>query len=113
MFWTSPAERAKGTAEVFKAHFNVPDKIFEVKKELYTFNVESLLKIVKTCPDEVEQLYVFGHNPAITELVNKLGNEHFSNIPTTGLVMIDFEVEKWNEIKGGKTILYLFPKNLR
>lgn len=113
LLWTSPAERAKGTAELFKSHFQVPADFFEIKKELYTFEVDSLLKTIQTCPNNIDQLFVFGHNPAITEVANKLGDQEFSKMPTTGLVVIDFEVEKWNEIKNGKTILYLFPKNLK
>ncbi|MGB8374551.1 MAG: histidine phosphatase family protein, partial [Salegentibacter sp.] len=66
-----------------------------------------------SCPDEVEQLAVFGHNPAMTSMVNRLGNKPLDNLPTTGLCVIDFDVEHWSEISRGQTLLILTPKNLR
>ena len=56
---------------------------------------------------------VFGHNPAMTGLVNDLGDKEFDNIPTTGLVVIDFDSQSWSDLGKGKTLLNLFPKNLR
>ena len=111
--WSSYATRALTTAEIFKERLEVADDDFTVKDKLYTFDTKALLKIIKTCDDEVETLMVFGHNPAITGVANKLGDQHFSNVPTTGLCMIELESEKWQEIQKGKTLMYLFPKNLR
>jgi phosphohistidine phosphatase len=51
--------------------------------------------------------------PAMTGVVNELGDKTFDNIPTTGLTVIDFENSGWKDISNGKTILNLFPKNLR
>ncbi len=111
--WSSYATRALTTAEIFKERLEVDDSNFLVKDELYTFDSKELLKIIQTCDDRVETLMVFGHNPAITGVVNQLGDQHFSNVPTTGLIVIEFDVEKWQEIEKGKTLLHLFPKNLR
>jgi phosphohistidine phosphatase len=111
--WSSYATRALTTAKIFKKRLEVNDSEFSVKDELYTFDSNSLLKIIRECDDDIETLMVFGHNPAITGVVNKLGDQHFSNIPTTGLCVLEFEAEKWRDIKEGKTLLYLFPKNLR
>lgn len=111
--WSSYATRALTTAELFKKRLEIADEDFLIKNELYTFDSQSLLSIIKSCDDEVDTLMVFGHNPAITGVVNELGDQHFSNVPTTGLCMIEFEAKKWQNIDKGKTIIYLFPKNLR
>lgn len=113
LIWTSPAVRALETANIFKEKLKVADAQFEIKSPLYTFNQEDLLNHIKTCKDNVDKLLVFGHNPAMTRLVNDLGDKSFENIPTTGLTVIDFDIDSWKEIKNGKTILNLFPKNLR
>lgn len=112
-FWSSPAARAHETAKMFKEHFNVSDRDFKVVEDLYTFDAVQLLKTIKSCDDDVEHLYIFGHNPALTNVVNRLGTRQFDNVPTTGLVVIDFDVEQWKDIKDGQTILHLFPKNLK
>ena len=112
-FWSSPAVRAHETAKLFKKALQIEDEQFKVKQELYTFNASELLKIIKSCDSNIEKLAVFGHNPALTELVNRLGDKKIDNLPTTGLCVIDFETDDWNLIENGKTILTLLPKNLR
>ena len=111
--WSSYATRALTTAQIFKERLEISDEDFEVREDLYTFDRTSLLNVIKSCDDDVDTLIVFGHNPAMTGVVNQLGDQHFSNVPTTGLTMIQFDTEKWQDVKKGKTLLYLFPKNLR
>lgn len=111
--WSSYAVRALTTANIFKDKLSIPDSRFEVKNDLYTFNGSQLLKVIESCSDEIDALMVFGHNPAMTSVVNRLGDQDFDNIPTTGLSMIEFETDSWKSLKHGKTLLYLFPKNLR
>ncbi len=112
-FWTSYAKRARTTAELFKKELNIPEEDFSIKRELYTFNQNDLLQVIKSCDNSIHKLVVFGHNPAMTILVNHLGDKPIDNLPTTGLVVIDFDVDDWNDISKGTTILSLFPKNLR
>lgn len=111
--WSSPAVRAFETAKIFQKTLKVEEKSFDVKPALYTFNKKDFLNVIRSCEDEVNKLMVFGHNPAMTEVVNELGDKEFDNIPTTGLTVIDFDVASWKDISQGKTILNLFPKNLR
>ena len=113
LLWSSYAVRALTTAKIFKEKLNIPDERFEVKEELYTFNAGQLTKVIETCDDAVDTLMVFGHNPAMTSVANKLGDQDFDNVPTTGLCMIEFETNSWKGLKNGKTLLYLFPKHLR
>lgn len=112
VLWSSPAVRALESAKIFKKELDIPDKDFIIKNELYTFDDRKLSNIIASCDDSVEHLMIFGHNPAITEVVNTLGNQVFNNIPTTGLSLIEFDTSSWNELKDGKTLLNLFPKNL-
>ncbi|MGB7784700.1 MAG: histidine phosphatase family protein [Salinimicrobium sp.] len=111
--WSSPANRALTTAHLFKDELNVSDNRFKVKEKLYTFNVNQLLKVISGCDDTIENLMVFGHNPAMTQLVNTLGDHFFDKIPTTGLTVLTFEANSWRTLKNGKTNLYLFPKHLK
>ena len=111
--WSSYAVRALTTAKLFKEGLNIPDSRFEVKNDLYTFNGGQLLKVIESCNDDIQTLMIFGHNPAMTSVVNRLGDQDFDNIPTTGLTMIEFETNSWKGLKNGKTLLYLFPKNLK
>ncbi len=111
--WSSPAVRALETANIFKEKLEIADKDFQIQSRLYTFTKSELLSQIQNCDDGVDKLMVFGHNPAMTGLVNDLGDKNFENIPTTGLTVIDFETNSWKDINNGKTIVNLFPKNLR
>ena len=113
LFWSSYAVRAHKTAKLFKERLNIADVDFKVKEDLYTFNQNELLTEIKSCDDSRDKLIVFGHNPAMTILVNSLGDKKMDNLPTTGLCVIDFQVDSWKDIRQGKTILTLLPKNLR
>ncbi len=110
--WSSPAIRALKTAKIFKEKLQIEDQVFFIKTGLYTFDKSDLLKQIESCDSQVQTLMIFGHNPAMTRLVNQLGHKYFENIPTTGLTVIDFDTESWKELLKGKTILNLFPKDL-
>lgn len=112
-FWSSYAVRAHETAKMFKKELQVKDEDFEVKEELYTFDHSELIEIIKDAPNTIDKLILFGHNPAMTILVNSLGDKYIDNVPTTGLCVIDLEIDNWKDLKKGKTLLTLFPKNLR
>jgi len=112
-FFSSSANRAQTTARLFLEHLNYSPYKLNILPELYTFNYQSLKQILQGMDDEFEDLVIFGHNPAFTELANDFGNIDFYNIPTSGLVQLQFENTSWKDCKNAKTALHLFPKNLR
>ncbi|MFO7745824.1 MAG: histidine phosphatase family protein [Psychroflexus sp.] len=111
--FSSPAKRAKTTAELFKTELNIEDQHFHIKPQLYTFDADEVLQFINNLDDKLDNVMLFGHNPAYTTMVNKLGRMPIDNLPTTGLVSIVFEIESWKQIQKGETHLYLFPKKLR
>lgn len=111
--FSSPAKRAKSTAELFKNKLKISDQNFQIKQDLYTFDADVVVNFIRTIDDKYDNVMLFGHNPAYTELVNRLGNLSVENLPTTGLVSISFEIDSWSNLEQGETNLYLFPKNLR
>ena len=113
VMWSSYAKRALTTAKIFKEELQIEDERFTVRNDLYTFSEKELLKIITSADDSIEVLMLFGHNPAMTGVANSLGDQDFDNVPTTGMVVIDFQEDHWRNLKKGKTILYLFPKHLR
>ena len=112
VIWSSTAARALQTATILTEYLDYNLNKLQVKRGLYTFDSRDLLQIVHSIPDEVQSCMMVSHNHGLTELVNQLGSTHFSNVPTTGVVIIEFEIENWNEISKGTTIFNLFPKNL-
>ncbi|MCW8812706.1 MAG: phosphohistidine phosphatase, partial [Chlorobium sp.] len=44
-----------------------------------------------------ESIMIFGHNPGLTVLNNHISNFYIENIPTCGIVALQFN-KKWSEI---------------
>jgi phosphohistidine phosphatase len=112
LVWSSFAKRAYKTAVIFLEnwHWNL-DKI-EIINELYTFDSIKLEQIVKSCPNDCNNLILFGHNNAITDFVNKFGDVFIDNVPTAGFVSIDFDTDSWTKISKGKTIEIIVPRDI-
>ena len=113
LMWSSAAKRASETAIIFAQNISYPIQSIVFKEELYTFDESKLEQIIKSCPNDYDNLILFGHNEAITNFVNKFGNILIDNVTTSGFVSINFETNNWNTIENGKTIKIIFPRDLR
>lgn len=111
--WSSPSKRTKESAMIFSEHlmFSFDNIIF--KEELYTFDGQKLEEIIKKCENRYDNLILFGHNEAITNFVNKFGNLLIENVPTSGVVSMQFNIDDWQSLKKGQTINTLFPSHYK
>ncbi len=109
----SPAVRAHNTAKIILDHLDVSNDIFSLEPDLYDFSGHSVVEVIKNCKDQINTLMIFGHNHALTSIANLYGNERIDNLPTAGVVGIEFDVNSWKNIKVGKNLLIIFPKSLR
>ncbi|MFZ4106872.1 SixA phosphatase family protein [Flavobacterium sp.] len=107
--WCSSAKRTLLTANIFFKIWNFDTNKLNVKEDLYTFDCSELEVIVKSCPNQCEFLILFGHNGAITDFVNKFGNKYISNVPTSGMVSINFDTSCWSEVTKGIIQTIIFP----
>ena len=113
IIWSSSAERASETAMIFAQNISYPIESIDYKDELYTFDENKLEKVIKSCNNDIESVILFGHNEAITNFVNKFGDVFIDNVPTSGLVWLQFETDNWQKISKGKTKKTIFPRNLK
>ena len=113
LFWTSVAERASQTALIFAQNLSYPIESIIYKEELYTFDENQLAKVIKSCKNEFDSVILFGHNGAITNFVNKFGDVFIENVPTSGFVSLQFDVDDWSTIEKGKTLKVIVPKDLK
>src|SRR5690606_7654736 len=110
---SSDANRAKTTAELLISNLNIDVNLLKLNPDLYDFSGEKLLKTIKSTDNKVKSLMVFGHNHAITFFVNKFGDRYIDNVPTCGVVIIEFDIQDWGNLKPGKTIKTIFPRGLK
>lgn len=108
--WSSSAKRAHKTAQLFVRNWNRDIENIEIKNELYTFDISKLEQIVKSCPNQINYLILFGHNSAITDFVNKFGDIFMDNVPTSGFVSLTFDTHDWKKINKGKIEKIISPR---
>ena len=113
LVWSSIAKRASETAIIFAQNIAFPIESITFKEELYTFDEKKLEQIIKLCPNDYDNLILFGHNEAITNFVNKFGNIFIDNVSTSGFVNIIFDTNSWNDIEKGVTKKVIFPSDLK
>ena len=113
IIWSSTAKRASETAVIFAQNWSCPVESIIFKDNLYTFDGKQLEKIIRDCPNDYDNVILFGHNEAITDFVNKFGDRDIENVPTSGFVSIGFQVNQWDAITKGTTLASVFPKDLK
>ncbi len=111
--YSSPANRAYSTCEIFLNTLKIPDEKVNKVEDLYTFNDKEVLKFIKKLDNRLETIMIFGHNNAFNDIVNSLGSEYIDNFPTTGLAIIEFDTDKWENVKTGTTKKLVKPKQLK
>lgn len=113
MVFSSPANRALHTAMIFCRQMYFPLQRFQLSERLYDFSGDEVLQFVRELDDAVGTVMIFGHNHAFTHIANSLGNSYIENVPTSGLVQLDFDVDQWASVQKGITNRTIFPKALR
>ena len=111
--WSSKAKRTRETAFIFSQYLSIPLETIHFSEDLYTFDAKSLEKSIKKCENSYDSLILFGHNEAITKFVNKFGDLYIENVPTSGFVSLQFDVDDWSAIEKGKTLKVIVPKDLK
>lgn len=108
LIFASPAKRTRKTAQYIAEAVNYPVKDIVFFAAIYEAGVADLLRIIGQAMDEAGCLFLIGHNFAISDLAENLTGQSLGNVPTCGVVGIEFSSEKWSEILPGKGRLLFF-----
>lgn len=111
--FSSPANRALHTSTIFLRQLDFPIKKLQLANELYDFSGDEVLRFLQNLSDSLNTVMIFGHNHAFTHIANSLGNSYIDNVPTSGLIELEFDIEDWSKISKGTTTQTIFPKQLR
>jgi phosphohistidine phosphatase len=113
VFVSSPAKRAKKTAELFCTGFNKSEDDIIFLSMLYHAPVEVFYEMTEHLDDSFSNVAIFSHNPGITEFVNTLiDSVKIDNMPTCGIFAISIQAEKWKDFKKSKKefLFFDYPK---
>jgi len=115
LFLSSPAKRAISTAKLIAKELDFPEERIVQNERIYEANIAELISIISEIDDQLNNVFLIGHNPGITDLANKLSNTFVVNLPTSAVFGIEFNVDHWKEIKNskGNCILFEYPKKMK
>lgn len=108
---TSPAKRTQETTGTIARRIGYPEEKILVKKKIYLASANELLGQINRLDENLNSVMIFGHNPGLTNLNNLLTDRFIQNIPTCGVVAIQFNLS-WDKIEAGsgKSLFFIYPK---
>ena len=98
--YTSSALRARTTAKIIAETLDYPAEDIEQVEGLYHAGVDTWLEFISGLEDSLSCVMCFGHNPGLTELAHFEFGCELSNIPTCGVLTLDFAADHWAKVPG-------------
>jgi len=109
---SSPALRARRTAELIAEKIGYEQKNLVIDDRLYGACAEFLFDVIRGLNDQVKSAMLFGHNPELTELARRFSGA-ISHMPTCAVAQFTFDATSWKDV--GPSVLakvsFDFPKN--
>ena len=111
---SSPAVRAWTTAKIVAQALAYPLEFLQRESDLYLASLDSLLDVVAAQDAGFNHIMLFGHNPGLTDFANYLSPGLTNNLPTAGVVAVEFERDDWQLYERPQTNLLLhdYPKKI-
>ncbi len=109
---SSPANRAITTAGHFAEALGIDEADIERKQGIYEAYPETLHEIVTSINDDLNTVFLFGHNPGFTAYANRYAAEYIPNMPTCSIVCVSSTADSWSKIdpSNSKVTEFFFPK---
>jgi len=110
---SSPAVRAKQTAELFAGVLAFPIKEIDFVSALYHAPAEVFYDVIAGLPEDFDNAAIYAHNPGITHFVNSLDSGiQVDNMPTCAIFAVTADISRWDQfLKAKKRSLFFdYPK---
>lgn len=112
MIISSTAKRARKTARGIGSALGFGKNEIILLESLYTFSSEQLITVIRSVHESINVLAVVGHNYGLTDCAESLCGKDLGNIPTCGVVLMEFQLSDWKQLSSGKgrLIRFDYPK---
>jgi phosphohistidine phosphatase len=112
---SSHATRALETAKIIANALTYPENRIMISKNIYHGDSESLFNHFYDLSDDVNSLMMVGHNPTFTYFANYFLDKPIDNLPTSGVVCIEFRTTQWQNFLEAprKTKFVISPRSLK
>lgn len=111
LVYSSPSMRTLETAIKFLKNLNYRIELV-LEPILYDFEGKSTQKFISKIDNAFSSVMIFSHNNTCSKLYKKYTNSKPIHVPTCGILIFEFDVSLWSEVKNAKC-KYFFPKNFR
>ncbi len=97
---SSPAKRALSTARLIETY--IGDVEVEENEDIYDADLNALLNIVHSLPDDVDRIMLVGHNPGFEDLTNALSGREDTVLKTCNMAILNARrLASWSEATEG------------
>ena len=109
----SSSIRTHETSKYFTDRIKYTDIKYD--ESLYHGSSSEIINNIKFYEEKYKSAMIIAHNPGLTNLINAISDITLDNLPTTGLVEINFDCTKWSDISlDNSTVVDIkFPKQLK
>jgi len=98
LIYTSAAIRCIHTAIIFARAIGVDLRNIQIKSNIYEAETSSIVDLIEETSSDINNLLIVGHNPTFTNLANLYLTDYIENLPTSGVVTLNFDTKNWNII---------------
>jgi phosphohistidine phosphatase len=95
LFISSPAKRARKTADIFAETYAVDKNDILYEKDLYLAPPYVFTEVIGRFKDEGNIAVIFSHNPGITDFANTLTNARIDDMPTCAIFAVEADTDSW------------------
>lgn len=103
---SSPAERAKVTAQKCAKSMGLDERQVTLDPRIYEASSSQLVELLEGCPDSAQRVMIVGHNPGFETLLDYLSNEPLTApkdgklLPTATLAQLEMP-DDWKSLGAG------------
>ncbi len=112
--FSSPAIRALTTAKIFANAMKYSENKIIINSGIYEQGVKFIKNLLCSPDNSINNIMLFGHNPAITSLVSYFTGDYIDELPTCGIACVDFFCNNWRDLmnRNGSLRFLITPKQL-
>lgn len=107
-FVSSPAKRAKKTAQAFAEKYSVAKENIIYINDLYEANIEDFFSAVTLIDDRYNTVAIFSHNPGITSFANKMEVAKIDDMPTCAVFGVQTDISHWKDFREAEKKFWFF-----
>jgi phosphohistidine phosphatase len=95
---SGPAARAMATARIVAEAVGYPAQEIREDERICEAGPARILAVIHDLDDARGRVFLFGHNPGLTDLVNALSDPAIDNVPTCGAVELRLATGSWADV---------------